>query len=93
MMKAVINVKDTYVRNKISSLTFMLSIAIVIYHSDCKRAMHYISMDMLYYITEFCSAILNFVVPIVVLVFLYCIAFILKRRASSIYYIINGGRG
>ncbi len=62
-MKAVIKVKDTYVRNKISSLTFMLSIAIVIYHSDSKRAMHYISMDMLYYLTEFCSAVLNFAVP------------------------------
>ena len=71
MMKAVINVKDTYVRNKISSLTFMLSIAIVIYHSDCKRAMHYISMDMLYYITEFCSAILNFAVPCFFLISLF----------------------
>lgn len=87
MMKAIINVKDTYVRNKISSLTFMLSIAIVIYHSDCKRAMHYISMDMLYYLTEFCSAVLNFAVPCFFLIssFLFYRNFTLYKYKKKVY--------
>lgn len=86
-MKAVIKVKDTYVRNKISSLTFMLSIAIVIYHSDCKRAMHYISMDMLYYLTEFCSAVLNFAVPCFFLIssFLFYRNFTLSKYKDKVY--------
>lgn len=48
---------------KITFVSFILSILIVIYHSDCKRAQNYINHDILYYSSEFISYIINLAVP------------------------------
>lgn len=71
------------ISNKIVVLNFILSIMIVIYHSDCKRAMHYDNFDLLYYVSESISKLFNLAVPS----FFFISSFLFYRNFKNSTYI------
>lgn len=51
-MKYVIKTSENNIRKKIVILNFILSVTILIYHSNCIRAMSYEYKDFFYYLSN-----------------------------------------
>lgn len=56
-------IKYDFISKKITILNILLSLLIVIYHADCKRAISYNDKDILYVTTTAISTFINLAVP------------------------------
>ena len=52
-----------YISKKITLLNIILSLLIVIYHADCKRAISYDDIDIMFLISTAISTFINLAVP------------------------------